>query len=133
MFSIERYNIVKEIKGTFNKGYLTGSYELGCNSYNDIDILIMRDNLPNIDYTNKYEEKSQYSYSLFKNSYDFKFIYKALVVNVIVFDNEEAMFNVVRTTNILKEYVQQYDITIENKQVRVALFEYILRQNLKYS
>ena len=72
MFSIERYNIVKEIKGIFNKGYLTGSYELGCNSYNDIDILIMRDNLPNIDYANKYEEKSQYSYSLFKNSYDFK-------------------------------------------------------------
>ena len=133
MFSIESYNIVKEIKGIFNKGYLTGSYELGCNSYNDIDILIMRDNLPNIDYANKYEEKSQDSYSLFKNSYDFKFIYKDLVVNVIVFDDEEAMFNVVRTTNILKEYVQQYGIDIENKQVRVALFEYILRQNLKYS
>lgn len=133
MFGIDRYNIVKEIKSIFNKGYLTGSYELGCNSYNDIDILIMRDNLPNITYTNKYEEKSQYSYSLFKNSYDFKFIYKDLVVNVIVFDDEAAMFNVVRTTNILKEYVQQYSIDIENKQVRVALFEYILRQNLKYS
>lgn len=133
MFSIDRYNIVKEIKCIFNKGYLTGSYELGCLNYNDIDILIMRDNLPDIDYTNKYEEKSQYSYSLFKNSYDFKFIYKDLVVNVIVFDDEEAMFNVVRTTNILKEYVHQYGIDIENKQVRVALFEYILRQNLKYS
>lgn len=133
MFSIERYNIVKEIKGIFNKGYLTGSYELGCNSYNDIDILIMIDNLPNIDYANKYEEKSQYSDSLFKNSYDFKFNYKGVVVNVIVFDNEEAMFNVVRTTNILKEYVQQYDVDIENKRVRVALFEYILRQNLKHS
>lgn len=133
MFNIERYNIVKEIKGIFNKGYLTGSYELGCINYNDIDILIMRDNLPNIDYSNKYEEKSQYSHSLFKNSYDFKFIYKGVVVNVIVFDEEVAMFNVIRTTNILKEYVQQYDIDIENKQVRVTLFEYILRQNLKYS
>lgn len=133
MFSIERYNIVKEIKGIFNKGYLTGSYELGCNSYNDIDILIMRGNLPNIDYSNNYEEKSQYSYSLFKNSYDFKFNYKGVVVNVIVFDEEEAMFNVIRTTNILKEYVQQYGVLIANKQVRVALFEYILRQNLKYS
>ena len=133
MFSIERYNIVKEIKGIFNKGYLTGSYELGCNSYNDIDILIMRDNLPNIDYSNKYVEKSQYSYSLFKNSYDFKFNYKGVVVNVIVFDDEAAMFNVVRTTNILKEYVQQYGVLIEDKHIRVALFEYILRQNLKYS
>lgn len=133
MFSIERYNIVKEIKGIFNKGYLTGSYELDCLNYNDIDILIMRDSIPNIDYFNNYEEKSQYSSSLFKNSYDFKFIYKDLVVNVIVFDDEEAMFNVVRATNILKEYVLQYGITIENKQVRVALFEYILRQNLKYS
>lgn len=133
MFNIERYNIVKEIKGIFNKGYLTGSYALGCNNYNDIDILIMRDNLPNIDYSNKYGEKSQYSNSLFKNSYDFKFNYKGVVVNVIVFDEEATMFNVVRTTNILKEYVQQYDIDIENKQVRVALFEYILRQNLKYS
>jgi len=133
VFSIERYNIVKEIKGIFNKGYLTGSYELGCNSYNDIDILIMRDNLPNIDYSNKYVEKSQYSYSLFKNSYDFKFNYKGVVVNVIVFDDEAAMFNVVRTTNILKEYVQQYGVLIEDKHIRVALFEYILRQNLKYS
>ena len=50
MFNIERYNIVKEIKGIFNKGYLTGSYELGCLNYNDIDILIMRDKLPNIDF-----------------------------------------------------------------------------------
>lgn len=133
MFNIERYNIVKEIKGIFNKGYLTGSYELGCLNYNDIDILIMRDKLPNIDYSNEYRKKIQDSYSLFKNSYDFKFNYKGVVVNVIVFDEEEAMFKVIRTTNRLKKYVQQYGIDIENKQVRVALFEYILRQNLKYS
>ena len=50
-----------------------------------------------------------------------------------MFDEMSAMFNVIRTTNILKEYVQQYGIDIGNKQVRVALFEYILRQNLKYS
>lgn len=133
MFSLDRNGIVEEIKDIFKQGYLTGSYELNCFDYNDIDILIMRKDIPNIDYSSKYEEKSQYSDSLFKNTYDFKFNYKGIYVNVIVFDNEEALFNVVRTTKILKEYKQQYGIDIEDKQVRVALFEYILRQNLKYS
>lgn len=133
MFSLDRNDIVKEIKDIFKQGYLTGSYELGCFDYNDIDILIMRKDIPNIDYSSKYEEKSQYSYSLFKNTYDFKFNYKGISVNVIVFDDEEALFNVVRTTKILKEYKHQYGLDIEDKQVRVALFEYILRQNLKYS
>ena len=54
-------------------------------------------------------------------------------IDVIVFDDEAALFNVVRTTKILKEYKQQYGIDIEDKKVRVTLFEYILRQNLKYS
>lgn len=117
----------REVEEYFAKGFITGSYVFSIPDYDDIDILIMSNDIPDISKFIIFNEKKQYDYSLFGNDYDIKFMFGSVLVNLIVFSDEEALNRVKLTTNKLKTYARKHKLLLDPKKVRVSLFEYILR------
>lgn len=118
---------VEDLKQIYKKGYITGSYALGLTEVNDIDIIIMDKDFSSDLIIEIFDEKSQYDTSVFGNRYSFKYMYEGIVVNIIVFDDETNFNKVKIATKLLNMYaIKHHRCDIGNKEIRVALFEYIL-------
>lgn len=112
---------------------MTGSFAFGLEKFNDIDILIMKEDLPNLSFFEKFDVNKNYSYkNVMGNKESFKIEANRKIFNIIVFDNKDEFVKNVKATEKIQKFLKndlgRYKQILENKSSRILLYEFALSQ-----